>query len=361
MAMLDMPQFPHILSSVMSYCSWSTLITLRLVSKNVRTAVDTLQCTHLVLIDTDLLGTAVNVYAPGMLRIPALQTCSPISWSQQPVHPKAALVANTRVVDILGFVSTTCDLTLLAPHFKRLDTLRMPTCPFDGGFTPYFPVPAKTLVLFTNNDAIPNPIDMELRAFGGYDDYDEEPEVLPKGVRPSIPDGVTKVVVNMKGTDIPIADVHGCIMDAPKSVKEIVIILLKYTGRSLVGELQPGLMGEQIVSMDTAELISANKDVNFTLVGFDEIRASYPAKFRSLLANEMRAYNVKGIDQPGDNVVECNPFGPGPRRVIKSKYRPEKEAWIEGVLSKVTFKSIYEYARTCGRPDEEVHLDFVEH
>jgi hypothetical protein len=236
----------------------------------------------------------------------------------------------------------------------------MPTSPKDDGYTPYFPLPCKTLVLFTNGDAVPNPGLLDDFHLDDFDDDGEMP-LLPEGVRPSIPAGATTVVVNMKGTDIPIADVHAAIMDAPASVADIIVILPQYRGRHSAGVIRRGEMVEEIITMDLAELILANDTATFTLVGFDRVSAGFPARVRGLLTDNMRAYNVKGIDQPGDNAIVCNgPFGPGPARVAQTTFRPEKEEWIEHVLAKVSFKTLAEYLQTAARAGDD-GIDYVEH
>lgn len=364
MTVLDAAQYPHLIDNILSYSSWETLSTCRLVSKTVCGRVDKLQCSHIILIHTYNYDTAAMVRGTLAQHIPALRFIDPVSWSQQPPHPSIALVKDTRVLDIVGYFPPQCNLGLLVPHFKNVDMLRMLTKPETGAFTPYFPIPSKTLVLFTNDHAEPNPKPYPLDDSDWDEDEDEDEELVPPGQTGRIPPGVTKVVVNMKGTDVPIADLYHYVIDPPESVTDIVIVLLRYIEPgNRVGEIQENCMGEEIVVMDTVELIMANTDINFTLVGFDEVRPAYVSRFRRLMTDKMRTYTIDGIDEKGDNYVSCDfdAVSNSRRRTNVYKIRPEKEAYIQKILDKVTFMSIGEYAKSNGRTHYEADMEFIEY
>lgn len=166
-----------------------------------------------------------------------------------------------------GFVGGDINLTRLAPAFPNLETYRAITDPLDQSFTPYFPLPCKTLVIFYNEDG-PNPGGMrDADDFDSdYEDFDDEDKIIPEGVIPAVPEGVRKTVVNMKGDDVPVADFFPCIFNFPTSVQDFVIVFPFYE----LGKARGRFFNftAPIIVMDTVELVGT--DAMYTLVGLDE-------------------------------------------------------------------------------------------
>lgn len=283
--------YPHIFDAFVADTSFEAQLALRLSCKSFKLAVDRLHMHHLVL--TPKGSNSVAVRGPNG-RIAALRRIKPAAWSK---NPKLELTSHTRVVDIRGFVPPTCDLTLLKDAFPNLDTLRMCTSKnTPNSYTPYIPFAAKTLVLFTSpegGDCNPTPYNP-----GGYGDYDseeedEEPELFPKGASSKLGEKYTKIVVNMKGMDIPIADMFRCALDPPEHVTEVDIIIPAYNSPTSRGSIDS--FSEYIVGMDTAELIGS-PHVKYTLVGLDVVSPGYDKKFLNVLRRHVSQWRFGDVD-----------------------------------------------------------------
>ncbi len=148
MTTIDNALYPHIIDAIVAYTPTADLPMWRGVSRELRTRVGRLLCTHLVLSSGDNKDeVAVRAarpewwdYSPPTTRIPGLRALSPLSWSQLPRHPALDFTTHTKVLDIDGFIPAHLNLPLLAhAHaFPALEMLRMRTC-LQGGYTPYLP------------------------------------------------------------------------------------------------------------------------------------------------------------------------------------------------------------------------------
>ncbi|BEJ11428.1 hypothetical protein CspHIS471_0108500 [Cutaneotrichosporon sp. HIS471] len=335
MASIEIDLYPHIWDAILSYTRPAELPKMLLVCRALRIRIGRIQCTHLVLSarprnDVVAVRAARPVwgdYSPTTERIPGLRTISPISWGQLPPHPAIDLTVGTQVLDIKGFVPPTTNLTGLAFAFPALKILRMRTCP-KGGYTPYLPVPAPTVVLFTNSQGEdPDPVFYDL-SFDGDDSEDESP-VVPEGVRCGIPEGTRKLVINMKGNDVPIADMFQGVLDPPKSLRELALVIPAYTRGKYHGRM-PGIFMDHIVGMDTIELFMAyyDEECTFTIVGADEVLPGY--NLRGIMADHLRkTFMFGGLKPPGN--------GPG------------KAAKIKEVLDLIQFISRGEYIARVGK------------
>lgn len=283
--------YPHIFDAFVADTSFEAQLALRLSCKSFKLAVDRLHVHHLVLTPKGSDSVAVRGLQG---RIAALRRIKPAAWSK---NPKFELTSHTRVVDIRGFIPPTCDLTLLKDAFPNLDTLRMCTSKSTPkSYTPYFPFAAKTLVLFTSpqgGDCNPTPYNP-----GGYGDYDseeedEEPELFPKGASSKLAEKCTKIVVNMKGMDIPIADMFHCALDPPEHVTAVDIIIPAYNSPTSRGSIDS--FSEYIVGMDTAELIGS-PHVKYTLVGLDVVSLGYDKKFLNVLRRHVSQWRFGDVD-----------------------------------------------------------------
>jgi hypothetical protein len=172
------------------------------------------------------------------------------------------------VLDIDGFIPAHLNLALLAHAFPALEVLRMRTGR-QGGYTPYLPFPAPTLVLFTNSQGEPPSPD------------EDEPEVVPRGASCRIPPGTTKLVINMKGNDVRIADLFPATLNPPMSLRELVLVLPAYRPGQMRGYV-PGVFMDHIVGMDLSELFMAyyDQECMVTVVGADEIGPGYADTLR---------------------------------------------------------------------------------
>lgn len=277
--------YPHIFDAFVADTSFETQLALRLSCKSFQQAVDRLHVHHLVL--TPHGSNSIDIKG-AYRRIPALRRIKPAAWRKE---PKLELTSHTRVVDIRGFFPATCNLTLLKDAFPNLDTLRMCTSKSEPkSYTPYVPLAAKTLVLFTSPDGGDcNP--------AGYDEWDseeeDEPEFVPKGVSSKLPDKYTKIVVNMNGMDIPIADMFRCALDPPEHVTEVDIIIPVYSSPSARGRIE--IFSEHILGMDTAELIGS-PHVKYTLVGLDVVKPGYDTKFMTVLRRHVSQWKFGDVD-----------------------------------------------------------------
>lgn len=298
-ATLDYNAFPHIIDRVLVYTSWSDLATCRLTCKAVRDEVTRLQGQHIALHrgwDGNL-----SVRSLWGQRIPGLREgiCIKIDKIKDEVARIKPFTSHTRVLELEGNVGPADDLTLLADAFPNLDIFRLTT---DRGLKtcdPLFPFPCKTLVIFYSDDQGgldydsfdedededdeddgDDEIDEDYEIEGHDDDDDNDqnevsdeldeeddlgrrPPALPSG---AFPEGVTKIVVNMRGSDFPVADWFDDISNFPETVKDFVLVYPKY--RINVTEGSFSSFYENIVVMDTAELISTR--AQYTLVGAEE-------------------------------------------------------------------------------------------
>lgn len=100
----------------------------------------------------------------------------------------------TKTVTVEGFIDPAINLTLIADAFPNLLNYRITTDPEDhGGFTPYFPFSCRNVIIFFNEGDGPRPMDADLD-FEDFEDFYDEPPIIPEGVMQKIPEGVEKLL-----------------------------------------------------------------------------------------------------------------------------------------------------------------------
>lgn len=322
---LDFQAFPHVADKILHYADWGALRQLGATCKTLRAKVGAMQAEHLILSSSHLalIVETPNGSIPGLTKI---SFARPDHMADE-VARILPITRATKTVTIEGFVEPSIDLTLIAAAFPNLVNYRITTDQEDGGFTPYFPFACRNVIIFYNDGDGPNPHSM-----GDEDDYDEfdddeddEPLTVPKGHIPRIPDGVEKIVVNMKGNDIPVADFFN-IFDFPKSVKDFVIVFPLYDALSPERGTFVSFV-PHILVMDTAELIGT--DAVYTLVGLDEA----PQRFNMSAA--LRRH-----------LGQCIYKGP-----------KTKKQYIDELMGHVRIVTKAEYAKTTA----DVDLETIEH
>ncbi|GMK54805.1 hypothetical protein CspeluHIS016_0113910 [Cutaneotrichosporon spelunceum] len=198
------------------------------------------------------------------------------------------------LLDIKGFIPPNVNLTGLACAFPGLRILRIRTCP-TRGYTPNFPVQAPTVVIFASEleTGCPDPTPDDF-SFDFLDDIEE---------RQAFPD--------LKGNNLPIADLFPNVLAPSKSLREFVLVLPQYKKGQARGHV-PGIFMDHIVAMGTTELFMAYEGCTFTIVGCDEVRPGY--NLRNLMANHLRAnWRFNGLASGG--------FGPGKAAKVKENSR----------------------------------------
>lgn len=322
--------------------------------KAFRGAVDKMLKRHLILFSN---GDKVSIQGVAH-RIPGLKSLGPSS----PIE-----LSDTRVLDVRGYFPPSVDLTKLQASFPVLDVLRMTNSRGRlKGYTPYVPFSASTVVLFTNPngfDCNPGP----RPAWGGHD----RAAHLPAGVEDVLPQSVSKIVINMNGDDIPVADMWRAIHRPASHVKEVVIVVPRYTSLDDPGAL--GTFNEPIVGMDVADLIvgaphgfigsvsapARAPSARFTIVGLEAVPIrNYAQHFRSVLREHLSANRFEDVDYgtSGPAVVHGND---GPVFLpATGQAKIAHDTKVEEILSKVETVTKEEYVARVG--EEMALLELVE-
>lgn len=324
---LDLQAFPHILDTMFEYMPWDSFAPLAATCKAIRTRVHAMQAEHLILsqspdgLELDMVA-RVGRIIPGFGTID-FTDASKVAEEVARILPVTSL---TKTVSVEGFIDANIDLTLIAAAFPNLVNYRITTDAENDGFTPYFPFPCRNVIIFFNSGEGANPRRMDdIDPWDDDFDEDDEPQEIPKGHRQAIPEGVEKIVVNMKGDDIPVADFFPCIFNFPTSVKDFVIVYPRYSTLSDEGSFVN--FTPYILIMDTTELIGT--DAIYTLVGMDE--APINIDMRAAIRNQFNSYGFKG------------PLS--------------KEERVEELMSHVRVLTKKEYAQTT----DDIELETVEH
>lgn len=285
--------YPHIFDAFVANANFEAQLALRLTRRDVRDAVDRLHLYHLVL--TPLGEDSVSVTGVNH-RIAALRSLEP--GAPRP-YPAARLTRHTRVVDVRGFFPASCNLTLLREAFPNLDILRMCSSRDPPpSYTPYVPFEAKSLVLFTTplgGNCNPGPFDP------WTSEYQFGPAVLPMGEPRELSKKFNKIVVNMKGMDIPIADMFRYARCPPKHVTEIDIIVPYYRSETSPGSIAH--FEEVLLGWDTAELINC-PHVKYTLIGLDVVRPGYDVRFVEVLREHFSQHRYENVDYSNEGVSQ---------------------------------------------------------
>lgn len=155
----------------------------------------------------------------------------------------------------------------------------------------------------------------------------------------SVPDGVTKIVVNMRGSDIPVADFFPSIFNFPDSVKDFVIVYPKYSAHERAGKFF--VFFTHIVVMDTAELVGT--DARYVLVGLDEASKGFDMR-AAMRAHYMAQYHFDGDPTAGLLGTET------------PEAKKHKEEKIEELLSHVAVLTKDKYAAEV----QDIDLEVVE-
>lgn len=372
MPLLSYEAFPTLFDDIIAEADFATELTLRLCCKSLRDAVDRKQVRHLVLTPSGKDGTAVR--GP-VHRVAALRRLSPKSVSRLSA-PLRELLKHVRVLDIRGFFPATCNLTLLQDALPNLDTVRL--CTRNGSYTPYVPVDADTLVLFTSphgGDCNPKPyIDkgkegnimqliesMQDMMFG-----EPRAPTAPPGVDPrKLPESVRSIVVNMNGEDYAVAEMYRFVLDPPEHVEEIIIILphvLKCDDEDFFGCLTPMWVDEdtfaiKIIAMDLAELMVGVPHVKYYLVGLDEATFRSPEEFLALLRKQLDRYHFSGVEYNDEPTLIHKPDG-GIDLRTEAKEPAKHEARIDEILAQLKFIDFYTYEYIV---DEDADMHMVEY
>lgn len=293
---IDYSAFPHIVNRIICYAPWSALIKTRQTCKALKARVEALLSEKITLqqnYEGSLWVRSPDGCIPGLRAI----SLNSKTFNDQLDHV-LAYTKHTTMVELEGLVDAELDLRIAAPAFPNLETYRVVTDRNLRSFTPYFPFPCKTLVLFYREHGPPGIIHEVLDDFGlDFDDY-EEPQLFPPGVTSSVPDGVTKIVVNMSGTDIPVADFFN-VFKFPETVKDFVIVFPKYKVNQRKGVFST--FYTSIVVMDTCELIGT--DARYVLVGLDEFSSRFDIR-KAIRNHFLHKVMFSGPRSPEDIVAE---------------------------------------------------------
>lgn len=360
--------YPALFEAIIAEADYKTALTLRLCCKDLRQAVDRHQARHLVLTPSGKKGASVRGH---IRRVAALRRLGPKSLSQQPVHPAKELLQHVRVLDFRGFFPATCDLTLLKDAFPALSTVRL--CTRAGAYTPYVPVGAHTLVVFTSphgGDCNPEPymdprkanVQQLLNSFEDMlDDDPPEKPILPAGVDPrKLPESVRRIVVNMCGEDYAVAEMYHFVLDPPEHVKEIVIVLPRVEndfGFNFPEFVEEDTFAIKIVAMDLAELMIGVPHVRYTLVGLEEAFRT-PEEFLATLRKQFDRYQFHGVEYD-ENLTLCEKSDGG----IDFKRFPrdpaKHEAKIADIMARLEIMDFDDYVAEVG--EAQATIETVEY
>lgn len=351
---LTYDDYPRALDAIVAHLTCDDQLRLRSVCKAFRRAVDKMLKSHLILFSN---GDRVSVQGVAH-RIPGLK-------SLDPGHPIE--IPDARVLDVRGYFPPSTDLTKLQASFPVVNVLRMTNSRGRlKSYTPYVPFSASTVVLFTNPngfDCNPGP----RPAWGGHD----RAAHLPAGFEDILPESVSKIVVNMNGDDIPVADMWRAIHRPSAQVKDIVIVVPRYGSLDDPGAL--GTFNEPIVGMDVADLIvgaphgfigsvsapARAPHARFTIVGLEAVPLrDYAQHFGSVLREHLSANRFEDVDYgtSGPAVVHGND---GPVFLPASgQAKVAHDAKVLEILSKVETVTKEEYVARVGR--ETALLELVE-
>lgn len=358
-AALTYESFPHIVDGVLAHVDRATALTLRLTCHSLQRAVDRRHAAFLVLTPDGKDGAAVR--GP-VHRVAALQRLGPESWAQGPAHPSLKVTEHTRVLDIRGHFPATCNLTLLKKAFPSLRTLRI--CTRKGAYTPYVPIGAQTLVIFTSphgGDCNPKEyasarrgdLDQLMDTFSGMFGELEENEapVLPSGVKHrALPKSFRKIIVNMNGEDYAIAEMFHCVLDPPEHIQEIVIVLPRYELSAFVGgfgHVSAETLAIKIIAMDLAELMVGVPHVRYTLVGLESAGRTKTA-FLLLLRKQFEKYRFGDVKYADEPELVTKPDGTYDLE-RKCKEPKKHKAKIDGIMDQLTVLSFKEYVQLVGK------------
>lgn len=337
---------PGVFDSIVDKLACSDQIQLRLVCQAFRKVVDKALTRHLILIPN---GEKISVQGTAH-RVPQLKALDP---------NKPLKLPETRHVDVRGYFPPSVDLTLLKNSFPALEVLRMTTSRGRWkSYTPYVPLCAHTLVVFTNTngfDCNPAPRSM----WGGHN----RTAHLPPRVKDELPESFRKIVINMNGDDIPVTDMWRAVHRAPPHVEEVVIVIPRYASLDDPGSL--GTFNEAIVGMDIADLIvgaphgllgqSSSTAVKipsarFTIIGLEAVPVpDYAQHFRAVLREHLSANRFDDIvyDDGGPTVVHGND-GPIYLPVVGDA-KVAHNAKVDSILAKVEMITKHEYVHRVGR------------
>ncbi|RSH84813.1 uncharacterized protein EHS24_006340 [Apiotrichum porosum] len=249
---IDHALLPHIAELILAHAPWSALLAFRATSHYFCDYITPLLVHHLALYplsedDHDHL----LVRSPYGGHIPGFEGIDLTSDEKDQDNIKS-FTQHTRVLDLEGYIHPQ-HLGRLVQMFPNLETYRITTDPMTGAFSPFF-IPCKTLVLFTSDIGMNplNPIPAQLAYHTAS---------LQK-----IPDGVTKVVINMRGGNWYTPANY----TLPATVKEVTVIFPSYELGSQVGSFVNKVDRNKLAA-STATFLEWS-DAWYTLVGLDEIK-----------------------------------------------------------------------------------------
>ncbi|EJT47799.1 hypothetical protein A1Q2_00204 [Trichosporon asahii var. asahii CBS 8904] len=367
MPTLSYEAYPALFDSIIAEVNFATELTLRLVCKSLRDAVDRHQVHHLVLTPSGKDSTSVR--GP-IYRTAALRRLSPKSASHLPAA-LLELLQHVRVLDIRGFFPATCNLTKLKNALPNLEIVRL--CTRKGAYTPYVPVGARTLVVFTSphgSDCNPKPYanagkdgdimqlmqGFEAMMGGGA----PRSPILPKGINPrKLPKSVRRIVVNMSGEDYAVAEMYHFVLDPPEHIEEIVIILPRVED---IGFLEPDIVEEdtfaiKIIAMDLAELMIGIPHVKYTLVGVEEALRT-DEEFLTILRKQFASYQFHGVEYNKEPTFIHKPDG-GLDLRMDAKDPAQHEAKIDEIMARLQLLDFYDYEDLVG--EEQARHETVEY
>ncbi|EJT47792.1 hypothetical protein A1Q1_03253 [Trichosporon asahii var. asahii CBS 2479] len=346
--------YPQALDSVVAHLSCDDQVRLRLVCKAFLRAVDNILKHHLILFPN---GAKISVQGVAH-RIPGLKS---LDLSNPGEIPEA------HVLDVRGYFPPSVDLFKLKESFPSLQVLRMTNSRGRlKSYTPYVPVPSRTVVLFTN----PNGFECNPTPRAGWGGHDRSAH-LPAGLEDVLPDTVSKVVVNMNGDDIPVADMWRAIHRPAPHVKEVVIVIPRYSSLDDPGAL--GTFNEPIVGMDVADLIvgaphgfvgsaataPTAPTAKFTIVGLEAVSVpNYAEHFRAVLREHLSANRFEDVDYGASGPAVIHGEG-GPVFVpATGQAKAAHDAKVESILHMVDMVTKEGYVKRVGR--ETALLELVE-
>lgn len=360
--------YPTLFDNIIVEADFQTALALRLCCKTLRHAVDRHQARHLVLTPSGKEGTSVR--GP-IHRVACLRRLAPKLLLHQQVLSSHQVLQHVRVLDIRGFFPATCNLTHLKKALPGLSVVRL--CTRKGAYTPYVPVGAHTVVLFTSphgGECNPKPYinrgkqgDMEQLVKSFQAMFGDEPPkvpVLPRGILPrKLPKSVRRIVVNMSGEDYAIAEMYHFVLDPPEHVKEIVIVLPRVED---FGWLEPIFVEEdtfaiKIIAMDLAELMVGVPHVRYTLVGIEEAFRT-PEEFLATLRKQFERYQFHGVEYNEEPTFIRKPDG-GMDLRREAKDPAKHEAKVTEIMSRLQILDFDEYVDHIG--EAQAALETVEY
>lgn len=351
---MDFDEFPTIWDKIISDAEPPALPVLRRVSRQLSFRIDPV---HIVISQ----GSEHSINVESLWgSLPLLQDLvaslvwdTPIALDRR--KKALALASRTRVLELRGLIMIPADLRLLVNAFPNLQMVRICNDPKTKTFTPYVPVGARTLVLFSN--AMPTsarddgqdanikhmwrigfkPQIVEQREFSTFPRRRQL--VAPKDSQRSFPPQYRKVVLNLNGYGTEASSQFHLLGEAiSRVVDNIVFVAPRH--RSLTRRgcscSPPGSEAmrwnadfvKMIGAMITPQLIATGiRDIRFTFVGFDDVHPELEQRMKHHLLVTFRQSPVWDVNYDLDDEYTAA-LGQETIELLRSRARKEADRML---------------------------------